>query len=401
LTKSLIEPPRIAFFTDTFREANGVATLSQQLTQFAKKRNLPFLAICAGRETSFRQDGSLEILELKRGAASFPVDKGLSYDPLFARHKRLVMDHLLAFKPDLLHITGPGDVGTLGVWVAHTMGLASVASWHTNLHEYLARRLEHTLRLVPQKLRVRIIQKLEAETLRGLVRFYKSARFTLAPNQTYVDLLRAKNGRPSYLMHHGVDLTQYSPAPERSDAGQPFCIGYVGRLTLEKNVRALAEIDRRLQAAGERNYRFLIVGDGGQQKWLQAHLREAEMPGILRGKDLAAAYNRMDVFVFPSLTDTFGLVILEAMASGVPVILPPETGVRVGVRDGVSGFLSEDFTASVQSLMHDSSERLAMGRAARQFANANSWDAVFEQLYETYTEGLETVMGNRAVVVSG
>ena len=78
------------------------------------------------------------------------------------------------------------------------------------------------------------------------------------------------------------------------------------------------------------------------------------MPGVLRGAELAAAYQRMDCFVFPSLTDTFGLVILEAMASGVPVILSPETGARVGVQDGVSGLLSQDFTASLQRLMHDS-----------------------------------------------
>lgn len=381
---------RIAFFTDTFNEANGVATLSQQLTQFAKERGLPFLAICGGHQTSFTKDGSLETLELKRGWASFAVDKGLYYDPLFARHKQLVMDHLIAFKPDLLHITGPGDVGILGVWVAHLMGLPSVASWHTNVHEYLARRLDRALSFVPKKLRARLIQPIEKQTLRGLVRFYKSARFTLAPNETYVDLLRDRNGRPSFLMPHGVDLTQYRPGtpPDGSDTGRPFCIGYVGRLTAEKNVRAFVEIDGKLQAAGEQNYRFLIVGDGGQQRWLQTHLRNAEMAGVLRGQELAAAYRRMDAFVFPSVTDTFGLVILEAMASGVPVILAPEAGLRVGVEDGVSGLLSEDFAAGIECLMHDRARRMAMGRAAREFADGHSWDAVFADLYKVYAEGL-------------
>jgi glycosyltransferase involved in cell wall biosynthesis len=392
-------PPRVAFFTDTFDETNGVATLSRHLAQFAKSRGIPLLIIRGGGQTSVSQDGSLEILDLKRGAASFPVDKSLFYDPFFARHKQLVVDQLLAFKPDLLHITSPGDVGILGVWVAHTMGLASVASWHTNLHEYLARRLDRTFSLAPQKLRTRITQLAEKQTLRGLLRFYKSARFTLAPNQTMVDLLREKNGRPAFLMHHGVDLIQYFPAPQRSNANRPFCIGYVGRLTAEKNVRAFVEIDHKLRAAGEQNYKFLIVGDGGQQKWLQTHLRNVEMTGVLRGKELAAAYTRMDAFLFPSLTDTFGLVILEAMASGVPVILAPEAGVRVGVRDGVSGFLSQDFAASIQNLMHDEPLRLAMGRAARQFANANSWDVVFEQLYQTYAEGLALIAETRTVTV--
>jgi glycosyltransferase involved in cell wall biosynthesis len=96
----------------------------------------------------------------------------------------------------------------------------------------------------------------------------------------------------------------------------------------------------------------------------------------------------MDAFVFPSRTDTFGLVILEAMASGVPVILAPETGERVGIEDGVSGFLSEDFAVSLQRLMHDLPLRLAMSGAARKLANRKSWHVVFEQLYRTYAEGL-------------
>jgi len=399
LTKQLLvdELPRVAFFTDTFDEANGVATLSRQLVQFAKRRGLPFLLIRGGPQTTFSQDGSVETLELKRGFASFPVDKSLYYDPLFARHKNLLMDRLRTFKPDLLHITAPGDVGILGVWVAHLMALPSVASWHTNLHEYLWRRMDRMLSFAPQSLRTRMAHFVEAQTLRGLLRFYRSARFTLAPNQTMVNLLQQKIGRPSFLMPHGVDLTQYSPGPERRDTSRPFCIGYVGRLTTEKNVRLFAELDTKLRAAGERNYRFLIVGDGGQQKWLQSHLRNAEMPGVLRGAELAAAYTRMDAFVFPSLTDTFGLVILEAMASGIPVILSPETGARVGIQDGVSGLLSQDFAASVQRLMHEVPLSLSIGRAARKFANTNSWDVVFEQLYETYSQGLALIATPPAV----
>jgi phosphatidylinositol alpha 1,6-mannosyltransferase len=203
-----------------------------------------------------------------------------------------------------------------------------------------------------------------------------------------VDLLHTRTGRPAGLMPHGVDVAQYRPAPPGSHVNRPFCIGYVGRLTTEKNVRLLLEIERKLIAAGERNYKFLIVGDGGQQNWLRKHLQRAELTGVRRGEELAAAYLRMDAFVFPSRTDTFGLVILEAMACGIPVILAPETGKRVGIEDGVSGFLSDDFAASLQCLMHDHPLLLAMSYAARQFAGGNSWQLVFEQLYGTYARGL-------------
>ena len=364
------------------------------MADFAKARNYPFLVVRGGDRTEFSTDGSLETLELKRGMASFPVDKTLYFDPLLIRHKQLVTEQLQRFKPDLIHLTGPGDIGFLAVRVAHELKMASVASWHTNVHEYLARRLQPMLNLLTSGLCRKAARTIEQQTLRGLLRFYRSARFTLAPNQEMVDILHASTRRPAYLMLHGVDLRRYQPptAEEASAAqGRPFCIGYVGRLTTEKNVRVLAEIEQTLIAAGETNFRFLIVGEGGQEGWLRSHMHRAEIAGVLRGDDLAAAYQRMDVFVFPSLTDTFGLVILEAMASGVPVIVRPEAGKRVGVEDGVSGFLSEDFAADVRRLMSDGCLRKKMGVAAHAFANTQGWDMVFSDLYRVYAAGLRTL----------
>ncbi len=391
---------RIALFADTFFEANGVGTLSRQLAEFAKGQNFPFLVVRGGDETKFTRDGSLETLELRRSAAAFPIDKTLYFDPLLMRHKQLVIDHLQRFEPDLIHLTGPGDIGFLAVRVAHELNMPSVASWHTNAHEYLARRMQGALSLLPGTLCRKATGLLERETLRGMLRFYRSARFTLAPNQAMVDVLHERTRRPSYLMLHGVDLTRYRPLPQEEtdrQRGRPFCIGYVGRLTTEKNVRVLAEIEQRLIGAGEKNYQFLIVGEGGQERWLRRHLQRAKIAGVLRGDDLAAAYRRMDVLVFPSLTDTFGLVILEAMASGVPVILSPETGRRAGVVDGVSGFLSEDFAADVQRVMNDACLRKSMGEAAQSFAKTQGWDMVFRELYRTYAEGLRTVEAGRQV----
>jgi glycosyltransferase involved in cell wall biosynthesis len=102
----------------------------------------------------------------------------------------------------------------------------------------------------------------------------------------------------------------------------------------------------------------------------------------------------MDVFVFPSRTDTFGLVLLEALASGVPVVVSPETGVRVGVRHGITGFHAEDlnsFTQSVLHLMKSEAVHREMSCAAREFACSKTWCGVFEQLYRTYETGLEAI----------
>jgi glycosyltransferase involved in cell wall biosynthesis len=237
----------------------------------------------------------------------------------------------------------------------------------------------------------------QQHSLRGLLRFYRTARFSLAPNQMLVDLIQNSTRRPSFLMHHGVDLKKFRPESTDRKSNEPFCIGYVGRLTTEKNVRLFADLERSLVASGESNFKFLIVGEGGQQRWLQKHVKHAELTGVIRGEELAAAYRRMDAFVFPSRTDTFGLVILEAMASGVPVILSPETGQRIGIQHGVSGFLSEDFTRDLRSLMHNCDLRERMSKAARKFSGTNSWTHVFDKLYETYTRGLSVADNRRAL----
>jgi glycosyltransferase involved in cell wall biosynthesis len=328
-------------------------------------------------------------MDLKRSLASFPLDKDLDCDLLLNRYRNRLVRELTSFQPDLIHITGPGDLGVLGFWVAHILRVPLAASWHTNLHEYASRRLHGALSFAPERLRGAIAGASERWSLRALMAFYRLAHFTFAPNPAMVELLRAMTGRPAYPMEHGVNLSQFSPAGGRQRSG-PFRIGYVGRLTVEKNVRAFVDLQARLESAGQRDFQLVLVGDGRERGWLRRHLPQAEMPGILHGEQLAAAYAGMDAFVFPSQTDTFGLVILEAMASGVPVLVGPETGARVGIEDGVEGFLSNDFASGILTLIHSEARRLEMGRAARRNASSKDWDVVFRAVYQTYEEALAT-----------
>jgi len=384
-------PLRVALFTDSFSEANGVGTLSREFVAFARRRQLPFLCVHSGPQTRVAQAQSLTTLELKRGLAAFPLDHDLSCDPLLSRYKNWVTARLRPFQADLVHITAPGDMGILGLWVAHSLRIPLVASWHTNLHEYASRRLNKLFSFLPHSWREQVCNTAEEQVLRACVRFYGLARFLLAPNETMVNLLQGRTGKPAYLMAHGVDPELFSPHRRRRRSG-PFCIGYVGRLTPEKNVRLFVDLERSLLAAGQSNFRFLVVGEGNERDWLRKNLRFGETPGILRSEALAEAFADMDVFVFPSQTDTFGLVLLEAMASGVPVVVSPRTGARVGIRDGITGFQAEDlnsFTSSVLCLMKSEGLQQRMSSAARLFAASRAWDGVFEQLYRTYHFGLE------------
>ena len=386
----MTQPLRVAFFTDSFYEVNGVATLSREFTAFAQRQKLPFFCVHSGAKTRAIHQESVTTLELKRGPAAFPLDHGLYCDPLLSRYKSWVTAQLRPFGPDLVHITGPSDMGILGFWVAHSLGIPLVASWHTNLHEYSARRLDKVFDFLPDAWRNRISGAAERQSLRACVSFYGLARFLLAPDETIVHLLTERTGKPAFLIAHGVDSEVFSPNRRSRRAGS-FCIGYVGRLTPEKNVRFLVELEQKLVAAGQRNFHFLLVGEGSEKEWLRKNLRSGEFPGNLHGDTLAESFANMDVFVFPSRTDTFGLVLLEAMASGVPVVMSPEAGMRAGVQHGVTGFHAGDlnsFTRSILHLMSGEAVRGAMGFAAREFACSKTWSAVFQQLYRTYETGL-------------
>lgn len=381
------EERRIAFFTDSFHETNGVGTLSREYLSYARASGIPFFCAYGGTETKLTRDESVEELQLRRGPLSFAVDADVMCDPALVRHRDFTVDNLKAFRPDLVHITGPGDVSVLGMWAAKLVGVPVVASWHTNLHDYAARRLESLFRPVMCGPLHRLCAQAREGAMRALTKYYRVAHFIAAPNEDSVDLLARATQRPSFLMAHGVNTALFNPE-RRRPPDDAFRIGYVGRLSPEKSVRALVDLERSLLASGERDFRIVVVGDGSEREWLRGHLTQADFLGVLRGEALAEAFANFDAFVFPSVTDTFGLVILEAMASGVPVLMTPEAGERAGVQDGVDGVLARDHAPGVRRLMHCRQTRRLMGAAARDHACERAWRGVFDHLQGLYAEGL-------------
>jgi glycosyltransferase involved in cell wall biosynthesis len=167
-------------------------------------------------------------------------------------------------------------------------------------------------------------------------------------------------------------------------------LGYVGRLSIEKNVALLARVERELATMNGGELRFLIVGHGSEEESLRAELSQADFAGVLRGTTLAEAYANMDVLVFPSHTDTFGNVVLEALASGVPAVVTPDGGPKYIVRDGETGFVTTDdrFAETIAELVRDGARLERMRMTAREYAMECSWDAVFERVYAGYGEAL-------------
>jgi glycosyltransferase involved in cell wall biosynthesis len=380
--------PRVAYFPDSFHEINGVAHTSRHFEGFARRRNLPFLCVRAGdRAQPLTEDGNVWTLELPRSCLSFALEKDLRFDPAFLRYIPQIREVLRRFQPDLIHITGPSEVGMLGAWLAHRLKLPLAASWHTNLHEYAARRSEWLLRLLPERQQAAAEKKIEDMALAAVARFYSLAQVLYAPNPELCALLARVTGRHCYLMPRGVDAELFHPSKRtRPKEDGEFVLGFVGRLSVEKNIALLVQVQQELERMGHANFHFLIVGHGGEANWLRERLPRAEFTGVLRGEPLAASYANMDLFVFPSHTDTFGNVVLEALSSGVPAIVTPDGGPPTIVRNGQTGRIVPDaeFAAAVAGVMADPALHAQMRQAARAYALTASWDSVFEGVYAAY-----------------
>ena len=379
--------PRVAFFTDSFHEVNGVAHTSRHFDAFVRKRSLPFLNVHAGPETRLTEDGPVWTMELARGEVGFSLETDMSFDLLFLRYRKRMRELLKQFGAELVHITGPSDVGMLGALVAHDLKLPLVASWHTNIHEFGARRLSKLLGFLPEGARAKIAGFTERQIILALsLHYYRLGRVLLAPNPELVDLLHRRTGRPAFLMQRGVDTEFFSPE-KRTRSDRQLVIGYVGRLSPEKSVRTLRDVEQALLAASVDNFRIIVTGDGHEQQWLRDNIHHVELTGVLRAEPLAQVYANMDIFVFPSHTDTFGNVVLEALASGVPVVVTSEGGPKYLVNHGVTGLISQDsraFLDNVVQLARDPAALHRMRIRARDFALCRYWHRIFEQVYDAY-----------------
>ena len=387
------ESLRVAFFPCVYHEVDGVAQTSRHFEAYARREEMPFLMVHAGPQDEVTTAGPFTRVELRRGPVKFPLDRAHDYDLLFLRHYRKLEPLLRDFRPDVVQITGPSDVGTLGAYVAYKMKIPLAATWQTNIHQFARRRMAAAVSFLPDAVAEKIADVTERLSFRAAARFYKIPRLLFAPNPEMIRVLEKATGKPCFLMSHAVDTAVFSPEFRERKGGQ-FRIGYVGRLTAEKSVRVLARLEQALLERGLQNFRFVVVGEGAEREWLQKNMQQVEFTGVLRGTELSRTFADFDLLAFPSETDTFGLVVLEAFASGVPAVVTDRGGPQFTVRHGSSGYVArgfEEFVSYTAKLMEQPKIHSAMCVAARQQALETSWDRIFEGMYEAYERGLSSV----------
>lgn len=266
--------------------------------------------------------------------------------------RRLVREALERLKPDALHISTEGPLGWAARRIALQEGLAYTTAYHTQFPEYVKARTG-----IPV-----------SWTSALLKRFHRHSSSVLVPSPTLIRVLQQRGFQRLQHWTRGVDEALFNPGAQGLRAHSPDrtpVFLYVGRVAVEKNIEAFL----KLNLPGEK----WVVGDGPAAAGLRAAYPDAQWKGTLTGEPLAEAYRSADVFVFPSKTDTFGLVMAEAMACGTPVAAFPVAGPLDVVEQGVSGELSEDLGAACRSALQ--LPREAVWRASRRF----TWAAATDQ----------------------
>src|SRR5260370_40708350 len=206
--------PRVAYFPDSFHEVNGVAHTSRNFLGYAQRHGLPFLCVRAGtREMSFEQVGELRTLELRRSRGSVRMEKDLEFDTVFWRLGGVLRRELEGFRPDVIHITGPSELGMFGACFAWEMGVPLAASWHTNLHEYAARRMTWLTGRMAESRGAAIEGGVEAGMLWATSQVYKMGGVLFAPDDELFRMLERTTGRPCLLRVRGVDTEVFWTSP--------------------------------------------------------------------------------------------------------------------------------------------------------------------------------------------
>lgn len=375
-----ISKPRIALVTETWPpEINGVAMTLSRLAQGLNNRGWQ-VTLVRPRQAVAANDGHEHVMV---PGLPIPGYAGLRFG-LPVRNTLLRL--WTSQRPDVVHIATEGPLGWAALKVAKKLQLPVTTSFHTNFHRYCRHyRLGGIRRSVERYLR----------------QFHNQASCTMTPNEPLSQTLRQEGYRNVVTVGRGIDADLFHPR-HRSEtlrqqwgaAADDLVVIHVGRIAAEKNLQAAADAFEQM-AAFRPNAKMVWVGDGPLLKSLKKRYPQHIFTGAKLGKDLAEHYASADLFLFPSMTETFGNVVLEAMSSGLAVVAYRYAAAETYIFHGRSGLLAafgdyREFKRQAMSLVGDLQAIRSVGVSARKAIEDQPWDEVcmkFESLLHAAVKG--------------
>jgi len=367
-------PLRVALITSSYNFiADGVALTLNRLVGYLQTQGVEVLVFApVAPQPAFAHQGRLVPVP------SIPLPGRPEYR-LALGMAGYLKRQLLDFQPDIIHIAVPDLLGQAALTLAKAQGIPAVATYHTRYETYL----KHYWYLTP----------LEGLLKRILRRFYGACREVYLPSESVREALLADGLKDNFKpWPRGIDTVRFTPNKRSTAWRAKLGIGpdelvvlHVSRLVREKRLDTLAGALNKLTIP----HRVVIVGDGPDRAYAEQELPQAIFTGFLAGEDLATAYASSDIFVFPSDSESFGNVTLEAMASGLPCVCAHATGSRSLVVAGQTGFLApaddaNGFARHITLLAGDGALRRRMGEAARARALGFSWDETLATMLGYY-----------------
>lgn len=363
---------RIALFTETFLpKVDGIVTRLRHTVDHLQRQGNQVMVIAP--DGGIREHKGAQVY----GVPGFPLP--LYPELKLALPRPAIGSTLKLFQPEVIHIVNPAVLGLAGLFYSKVLDVPLVASYHTHLPEYL------------QHYGLGMLEGVLWELLRAA---HNQAALNLCTSTAMVETLSAHGIERTALWQRGVDTELFQPhwasieMRSRLSQGHPAAplLLYVGRLSAEKEIEQIKPVLAAIPGA-----RLALVGDGPHRQALEQHFADTptHFVGYLQGENLAAAFASADAFVFPSRTETLGLVLLEAMAAGCPVVAANSGGIPDIVTDGVNGYLfdpadPQGAIAATQKLLGNAAAREQLRTNARQEAERWSWAAATQQLQQYY-----------------
>ncbi len=371
----------VCHFTDTFHEINGVAATLKEQVRLAKKTGKRLTVITCETERGSDLEGVKNFEPIGVHCLPEYPEQKLSYPP-FLEMLRFCYEQNFTH----LHSATPGPIGLAALAIAHILKLPIVGTYHTSLPQYAGYLTNDPA--------------MEELMWKYVLWYYDQMDLIYVPSKSTGNELISKGISPAKmkLFPRGVNTERFHPSKRDLHFLQQymdvntFKLLYVGRVSKEKDLPLLALVFKRLSRTID-HLSLVVAGDGPYMEEMKKELEGTRccFTGCLTGEALAKLFAACDLFVFPSATDTFGNVVLEAQASQLPVIvtdsggpheniLPGETGAVIPAHDGPA------LAAAIKSFLNDPKKLRRMGKAARRYAEGRSFESAFEQTWRMYEE---------------